>query len=83
MDGSPSQVVNLGSSRGYSVLEVIRTAEKVTGKKVGLKFGPRRPGDVPVLLASSQKAETWLGWRREFSDLEFIVKTAWQWHQKH
>lgn len=77
-----SQVINLGSSRGYSVLEVIRTAEKVTGKKVELKFGPRRPGDVPVLLASCQKAESWLGWQREFSDLEFIIETAWNWHRK-
>ncbi|MDH7493864.1 MAG: UDP-glucose 4-epimerase GalE [Candidatus Saccharicenans sp.] len=77
-----SQAINLGSSRGYSVLEVIRTAEKVTGKKVSLKFGPRRRGDVPVLLASSQKAESWLGWQRQFSDLEFIIETAWNWHRK-
>jgi len=62
---------------------VIRAAERVTGQPVSLKFGPRRPGDVPVLLASSQKAETWLSWRPEFSDLEFIIKTAWQWHLKH
>ncbi len=78
-----SQVVNLGSSRGYSVLEVIRTAEKVTGRQASLKFGPRRPGDVPVLLASSERAETWLGWRREHSDLEFIIQTAWKWHLNH
>ncbi|MCR4410717.1 MAG: UDP-glucose 4-epimerase GalE [Candidatus Saccharicenans sp.] len=81
--GEPSQVVNLGSSRGYSVLEVIRAAEKVTGRRVSLKFGPRRPGDVPVLLASSQKAETYLGWKREFSELEFIIETAWKWHLNH
>lgn len=81
--GEPSQVVNLGSSRGYSVLEVIRAAEKVTGRRVSLKFGPRRPGDVPVLLASSEKAETRLGWKREFSDLEFIIETAWKWHRNH
>ncbi|MDI6844855.1 MAG: UDP-glucose 4-epimerase GalE [Candidatus Saccharicenans sp.] len=78
-----SQAINLGSSRGHSVLEVIRTAEKVTGKKVNLKFGPRRPGDVPVLLASSEKAETWLGWKRNFSELEFIIESAWRWHQRH
>lgn len=78
-----SQVVNLGSSRGYSVLEVILAAEKVTGRRVNLKFGPRRPGDVPVLLASSERAETWLGWRREHSDLESIIQTAWKWHLNH
>jgi len=78
-----SQVLNLGSSRGYSVLEVVRTAERVTGKKINLRFGPRRLGDVPVLLASSEKAERWLGWQREYSELENIIKTAWEWHQKH
>lgn len=78
-----SQVINLGSSRGHSVLEVIRVAEKITGKKVGLRFGPRRSGDVPVLLASSQKAETRLGWKSQHSDLEFIIETAWNWHKNH
>jgi len=83
MSERQSQTVNLGSARGYSVLEVIRTAERVTGRTVNLRFGPRRPGDVPVLLASSDKAETWLGWRREFSELEFIIQTAWKWHLNH
>jgi len=81
--GAGSQVLNLGSSRGYSVLEVIRTAEKVTGKKVSPKFAPRRLGDVPVLLASNSRAENWLGWERKYSDLETIIQTAWLWHQKH
>lgn len=83
MNEDRSQILNLGSSQGYSVLEVIRTAEKVTGKKVKLEFGPRRQGDVPVLLASSHKAESWLGWKREFSELEVIIETAWKWHQKN
>jgi UDP-glucose 4-epimerase len=78
-----SQAINLGSSRGYSVLEVISAVEEVTRKKVKLKFGPRRRGDVSVLLASSHKAETWLGWKREFSTLEVIIETAWKWHQKN
>ncbi len=81
--GGPSQAINLGSSRGYSVLEVVRAAEKVTGRKISPKFGPRRPGDVPVLLASSEKAERLLGWQRRFSDLEFIIETAWKWHLNH
>lgn len=83
MEQGQSQAINLGSSRGYSVLEVIKTVEKVTGKKVNLKFGPRRQGDVPILLASSQKAESWLNWQREFSELEVIIETAWNWHRKH
>ncbi|MBC7363888.1 MAG: UDP-glucose 4-epimerase GalE [Candidatus Aminicenantes bacterium] len=81
--GSDSQVLNLGSSRGYSVLEVIKEAEKITGRKVNIKFGPKRLGDVPVLLASSRLAEDWLGWERKYSDLETIIRTAWEWHQKH
>jgi UDP-glucose 4-epimerase len=81
--GNGSQVLNLGSSRGYSVLEVIKTAEKITGRKVTLRFASRRLGDVPVLLASSHLAEDWLGWERKYSDLETIIQTAWQWHQKH
>lgn len=81
--GESSQAINLGSSRGYSVLEVVRAAEKVTGRKISPKFGPRRPGDVPVLLASSQKAERLLGWQRRYSGLEFIIETAWKWHLNH
>lgn len=83
LKGDGSRVLNLGSSRGYSVLEVIREAEKITGRKVFLRFGPRRLGDVPVLLASSHRAESWLGWQRKFSDLETIIRTAWDWHRKH
>ncbi len=83
LEGAESQILNLGSSQGYSVLEVIREAEKITGKKVDLKFGPRRLGDVPVLLASSRRAESWLGWERKFSELQTIIRTAWEWHRKH
>jgi len=78
-----SQVLNLGTGRGYSVLEVVRTAEKVTGKKAALNFGPRRAGDVPVLLASKDRALSFLDWQPELSDLEFIIQTAWDWHQKN
>jgi UDP-galactose 4-epimerase (EC 5.1.3.2) len=78
--GEKSCALNLGSNRGYSVLEVIKTVEKVTGKRVTLKFGPRRPGDVAILLASRKRAESKLGWKPELSDLEFIVSTAYRWH---
>ncbi|NMC66493.1 MAG: UDP-glucose 4-epimerase GalE [Acidobacteria bacterium] len=78
-----SQVLNLGSSRGYSVLEVVKEAGQVTGQARPVKFGPRREGDVPVLLASSEKAEKYLGWNRKYSDLRTIIKTAWDWHRAH
>ncbi|WP_338825137.1 UDP-glucose 4-epimerase [Moorella humiferrea] len=59
--GSPTATYNLGSGRGYSVLEVIKAAEKVTGKKVPYRVGPRRPGDPAVLVASAEKAMAELG----------------------
>jgi UDP-glucose 4-epimerase len=74
---------NLGTGRGYSVREVIRAAEEVTGKKVGVKEGPRRAGDPPVLVAASEKVQRELGWRPKYTDLRSVVETAWQWHRAH
>jgi UDP-glucose 4-epimerase len=67
---------------GHSVLEVIRAAEKVTGRAVTYDIGPRRQGDVAVLLASKEKAERSLGWKPRLSSLETIIETAWNWHRK-
>lgn len=72
---------NLGIGHGYSVREVIRTVEEVTGKIVPVKEGPRRPGDPPVLIASSAKIQRELGWKPKYMDLRGIVETAWKWHQ--
>ena len=74
---------NLGIGRGYSVREVIRTVEEVTGKKVPVKEGARRAGDPPVLVASSEKIQRELGWRPRYGDLRAIVETAWNWHRTH
>jgi UDP-glucose-4-epimerase GalE len=74
---------NLGIGRGYSVREVIRTVEEVTGKKVPVKEGPRRPGDPPVLVASSAKIQRELGWHPRYPELRPIVETAWTWHRLH
>ncbi len=74
---------NLGIGRGYSVREVIRTVEEVIGKKVPVKEGPRRPGDPPVLVASSEKIQRELGWRPRYVDLRSIVESAWNWHRTH
>ncbi len=79
---SESDFINLGTNKGYSVLEVIRKAEEVTGRKVAYKAMPRRWGDVPVLLASKDKVEQVLGWRPRYSQLETIIETAWNWHKK-
>jgi UDP-glucose-4-epimerase GalE len=74
---------NLGIGRGYSVREVIRTAEEVTGKAVPVKEGARRPGDPPVLVASSEKIQRELGWKPRYAELTPIIETAWNWHRKH
>ena len=74
---------NLGIGRGYSVREVIRMVEEVTGKKVPIKEGPRRAGDPPELVASSTKIQRELGWQPHYTELRRIVESAWNWHRTH
>jgi UDP-glucose 4-epimerase len=74
---------NLGTGQPTSVLEIIRTVEKVTGLKVPVKFAPRRAGDPPALYADSSKAMRELGWRPKFMNIEPLVETAWRWHKTH
>lgn len=69
---------NLGNGRGFSVREVIAAVEAVTGRRVNVVEGPRRPGDPPVLVADAQKAHRELGWRPAFPDLDSMVSHAWQ-----
>ncbi len=75
--------LNLGTGRGYSVREVISCVEEVTGKKVPVKEGPRRPGDPPALVAAGEKGQKELGWRPRYTDLRATVETAWNWHRRH
>jgi UDP-glucose 4-epimerase len=74
---------NLGTGRGYSVREVIRSAEEVTGKKITVKEGPRRPGDPPALVAASAKIQRELGWQPHYTELGPMIETAWRWHRQH
>ena len=76
-------VYNLGNGRGFSVRQVIETVRRVTGHPVPAKEAPRRPGDPAVLVASSEKIKTDLGWQAKFADLEGIVRTAWEWRKAH
>ncbi len=76
-------ICNLGSGSGYSVLEVIEAARRVTGRPVAVKFGPRRPGDPAVLVASRSRAEQTIGWRPKYDDLEVIIGSAWEWRCRH
>ncbi|GAB2026829.1 UDP-glucose 4-epimerase GalE [Lactovum odontotermitis] len=80
--GGKSDAFNLGSSRGYSNLEVLETARKVTGKEIPSKMGARRPGDPDELVADSTKAAQILGWSAE-NGLEHIIENAWRWHSAH
>lgn len=80
--GGASEFINLGTNRGYSVLEVIHKVQEVTGREVPFVKAPRRKGDVPVLLASKEKAERVLGWKLRYSEIETIVSTAFDWHKK-
>ena len=73
-------IYNLGSANGFSILDVIQCAEKVTGKKTKIDYLPRRPGDPPTLVADSSHAKKNLNWNPQFN-LEKIIQTAWSWHQ--
>jgi UDP-glucose 4-epimerase len=72
-------VYNLGNGAGFSVKEVVEAARRVTGKSIDAVEAPRRAGDPPVLVASSQKIQSHLGWRPEKPDLETMISDAWAW----
>jgi UDP-glucose 4-epimerase len=76
-------VYNLGNGKGYSDREVIDTVKKVSGKNFKVIDTPRRPGDPPTLVCDATKAKQELGWQPEWTDLEKIVDSAWQWHIKN
>jgi UDP-glucose 4-epimerase len=76
--GGASDVFNVGTGAGQSVLEVMRAVEQVTGRKVPHKIGPRREGDPPVLVANSDKLKRTLGWKPTFVEMKDIVATAWR-----
>ena len=75
-------IFNLGTGKGYSVLELINTFEKVSGKKVNYKIGPRRTGDLPVVYADTQTAEKELGFKAKF-DIEKMCLDSWNWQKQN
>jgi UDP-glucose 4-epimerase len=77
------KVFNLGSGSGYSVLEVIETSKKVTGVDIPTTICSKRAGDPAILLASSARAKTDLGWKPEFPELDGIIESAWKWMKSH
>lgn len=79
-----SAIYNLGcGGDGYSVREVIDTARRVTGKQIPVRIGSRRAGDPAVLIASSDRIRSELGWQPQFQDLQLIVESAWRWLLAH
>ncbi len=81
--GGDTDAFNLGTGRGFSVLEVIRAAERVTGRAVAHEVTERRPGDPPALVASPEKAQRVLGWRKDLAGLEEIIASAHEWKRNH
>jgi UDP-glucose 4-epimerase len=76
-----AHVFNLGNGQGFTVLEIIAAAERVLGGPIAFARAPRRPGDPPVLVASSKRAREQLGWSPAFTDMEEIIETACRWHR--
>ena len=83
MAGNKSDIFNLGNGVGFTVREVIEMAEKVTGESIKVVETDRRAGDPAVLIASSEKAKTILGWNPKHDSLSEIIKSAWKWHKNH
>lgn len=81
--GNESNAFNLGSSTGFSNLEILKAAREVTGKEIPAEIAGRRGGDPDTLIAASDKARKVLGWQPEFDDIKKIIATAWKWHSTH
>jgi UDP-glucose-4-epimerase GalE len=81
--GGASAAINLGTGKGTSVLELIGSVERISGRKVPHNLAPRRAGDPPALVADPSLAARLLGWRATHSDIDTIVRTALAWHEGH
>lgn len=82
LKGGASCALNLANARGYSVKEVIATAERICGRSVRMEMAPRREGDPPILVGSAMRAQSLLGWRPTRSALEIQIADAWNWMLK-
>jgi len=83
LGGGDSDVFNLGSGQGFSVKEMIEAVREVTGRDFPVQVTPRRAGDPAVLVASSDKARSVLGWKPSRDNLQDIIGSAWGWHSNH
>lgn len=78
-----SGIYNLGSGRGYSVMEILDKSMEVTDMDIPWEYGPRRAGDPSILIASSDKIKRELGWNPVYDDIGKIIQSAWNWHKNH
>ena len=83
IESLPNRAFNLGNGEGYSNMQVLEAARKVTGKEILVEMAPRREGDPAVLVASSERARAELGWTPQHADLEGMVRDAWDWRRNH
>ncbi|MGD0442871.1 MAG: UDP-glucose 4-epimerase GalE [Edaphobacter sp.] len=81
-DSRSRLIYNIGNGQGFTVLEVIESVRRVTGKPIAVEECARRPGDPAVLVASSEKIKAELGWKPQFAELDQIIASAWEWHQQ-
>ncbi|MCI0528921.1 MAG: UDP-glucose 4-epimerase GalE, partial [Nitrospira sp.] len=81
--GHPTDAFNVGTGTGLSNIKIADTVKSVSGKEFEVKFGDRRAGDPPQLIADSSKLQKELGWQPKYSDIETIIKSAWTWHSTH
>lgn len=81
--GGEGGIFNLGNGQGFSVREMLDAARRVTGHAIPITMGARRAGDPARLVAAADKAREVLGWTPRFMDIEQVIKSAWNWHEKH
>ncbi len=83
LDAVSGNAYNLGNGKGFSVLQVVETARRVTGRNIPLSWQPRRRGDPVALVASCSRVKTDLGWQPQFPGLDGIIESAWRWFREH
>ncbi|MDP4126292.1 MAG: UDP-glucose 4-epimerase GalE [Bacillota bacterium] len=81
-NGGESTVVNLGSEEGFTIRDIAERTKKITGSDFKIAEGDRRQGDIVVSIASSKKARDILKWKRNYSDIDNLIRTAWEWEKK-
>lgn len=83
MEGSESIYANLGTGKALSVMEIIKSVEKISGQKIEIVVAPRRDGDPQILIADPSRAQSILDWKCNYSSIDNIIKTALEWHKNH